>query len=150
MIRGSVRSLCILASLAGAPLVAQAPPPTTYDIVIAGGRVMDPASGTDMVANVGVVNGRVAAISKQRLAGKRTLEARGLVVAPGFIDILARPTVHREGQLFKVTDGVTSVLGMHGGPAVIPPWYEARQKAGSLHHFGTTVGHAGSVTGRSR
>jgi N-acyl-D-aspartate/D-glutamate deacylase len=142
-----IRAATCIATLLAVPLLAQAPAPTTYDIVIAGGRVMDPASATDMIANVGVAKGRVAAISRQRLAGRLTIDARGLVVAPGFIDILARPTVHRDGQRFKVTDGVTAVLGMHGGPALIPAWYEARQKAGSLHHFGTTVGHAGSVTG---
>jgi dihydroorotase len=141
------RSAACVVCLFTVSLHAQAPRVTTYEVVIAGGRVMDPASGYDRVANVGLANGRVAAIATERLAGRRTLDARGLVVAPGFIDILARPTVHREGQLFKVTDGVTAVLGMHGGPAAIPPWYTAREQAGSLHHFGTTVGHAGSVTG---
>src|SRR2546429_6536746 len=59
----------------------------TYDLVIAHGRVMDPESGLDAVRNMGIRGGKIAVISTGPLEGKQTMEARGLVVAPGFIDL---------------------------------------------------------------
>ena len=63
-----------------------------YDLVIAGGRVMDPESGFDAVRNIGIRDGKVAAISQEPLAGRIVLVAAGNVVAPGFIDL------HSHGQ----------------------------------------------------
>jgi dihydroorotase len=112
-----------------------------YDVVIQGGRVMDPASGTDMVADVGIRDDRIVNISSARLQGRSVLDATGLVVAPGFIDILAGPPREPEGQRFKVTDGVTTVLGMHGGPVDVPAWYADHAAAGSLNNYGRVIGH---------
>ncbi|PYO91458.1 MAG: D-glutamate deacylase, partial [Gemmatimonadetes bacterium] len=58
-----------------------------YDRVILGGHVMDPASGLDAIRNVGLQNGRVAVITTNAITGRDTIDARGLVVAPGFIDL---------------------------------------------------------------
>ncbi len=107
---------------------------------------MDPESGTDMVANLGVRNGRVAAIASGALRGRTVLDATGLVVAPGFIDILASPPREFQGQSMKIMDGVTTVLAMHGGPVDIPGWYADLAEAGSLNNYGTTIGH-GSLRG---
>ncbi len=63
-----------------------------HDIVIRGARVMDPESGLDGVRDVGVRDGRIAAISEARLEGARVIDASGLVLAPGFIDL------HEHGQ----------------------------------------------------
>jgi len=57
-----------------------------YDLVIANGRVMDPESGLNAVRNVGITAGKIRAISTSHLNGKSTIDAKGLVVAPGFID----------------------------------------------------------------
>ncbi len=94
---------------------AEAPPPDgfVYDHVIVGGRVIDPASGYDMVANVGLVGKTICAISTNELHGKATTAASGLVVAPGFIDVLSyEPNAY--GAWFKIGDGVTTNLCMHG------------------------------------
>lgn len=94
---------------------AEAPPPsdTVFDIVISGGRVMDPASGYDAVANVGLIGERIALISTDSLTGKSTIDAAGKVVAPGFIDLLSyEPNPY--GVWYKLGDGVTTNLGMHG------------------------------------
>src|SRR5258708_28209365 len=56
-----------------------------FDVVIAGGRVMDPESGLDGVRNVGITGGRIAAISATPLQGRTTIEAGSLVVSPGVI-----------------------------------------------------------------
>ena len=58
-----------------------------YDVVLHGGRVMDPESGLDAVRNVGIRDGRIEAIGEDTLHGTRTIDATGLVVAPGFIDL---------------------------------------------------------------
>src|SRR5437899_7516128 len=63
-----------------------------YDLVIADGRVMDPESGLDAIRSVGIRNGKIAAISSGTLGGKKSIDARGLAVAPGFIDL------HQHGQ----------------------------------------------------
>jgi N-acyl-D-aspartate/D-glutamate deacylase len=142
-------AFCILIAVVGAacaPVARRAavPDPSAreYDIVVTGGRVIDPDSGRDAAANVGVLDGRIASISTRPLMGRRQIDATGLVVAPGFIDILAAPSREFQGQTFKVMDGVTTVVGMHGGPVDITKWYDERVAAGSLHHYGTTIGHA--------
>src|SRR6202041_2264528 len=63
-----------------------------YDLVIANGRVMDPESGLDAVRNMGISGGKIRAMSSSPLQGKATMDAKGLVVAPGFIDM------HEHGQ----------------------------------------------------
>ena len=57
-----------------------------YDLVISNGRVMDPETNLDEIANVGIEGGRIAAITGKQITGKETIDATGLVVAPGFID----------------------------------------------------------------
>jgi len=94
---------------------AAAPPPGdfVFDYAINNGRVIDPASGYDAVAHVGVVGSTVALISTVPLKGKQVIDARNLVVAPGFIDLLSYEP-NDLGTWFKVGDGVTTNLGMHG------------------------------------
>ncbi|MBI3982953.1 MAG: amidohydrolase family protein [Gemmatimonadetes bacterium] len=113
----------------------------TLDLVITGGRVIDPASGLDAVRSVGIAGDRITVVTAEPVRSRRTIDARGLVVAPGFIDLLAGTSVEAEGQIYKVFDGVTTVVSMHGGPVDVERWYAARGDTGSYHHFGTTVGH---------
>ena len=112
---------------------------TTYDVVIANGRVMDPESGLDAVRNVGISNGKIAAISDGTLKGTRVIDAKGLVVAPGFIDL------HEHGQNeesygLMVRDGVTSALEIEVGTGDIARWYAEREK-GQIVNYGASIGH---------
>jgi N-acyl-D-aspartate/D-glutamate deacylase len=111
----------------------------TYDLVIANGRVMDPESALDAVRNVGIRGGKIAAISSGPLEGKQTVDAKGLVVAPGFIDL------HEHGQEprnyeFQAHDGVTTSLELEVGTADVDQWY-TRREGKSLINFGVSIGH---------
>jgi N-acyl-D-glutamate deacylase len=68
-----------------------------YDLVLAGGRVMDPETGMDAVRNVGIRDGKIVRISSEALNGHRVIHANGLVVAPGFIDL------HQHGQIWQAS-----------------------------------------------
>ena len=111
----------------------------TYDVVIANGRVMDPESGLDAVRNVGISGGKIRAISSRALKGKQTFDAKGLVVAPGFIDL------HQHGQdaenyRAKAADGVTTALELELGVADVDRWYGEREGR-ALINFGASAGH---------
>lgn len=112
---------------------------TPYDIVLTGGRVLDPESQLDEVRNIGLQGNRIAAVSAGPLRGRVTVDATGLVIAPGLIDL------HSHGQddenyRFKARDGVTTALELEVGAADIPAWY-AEREGKSLINFGVTVGH---------
>src|SRR6266436_5661730 len=111
----------------------------TYDVVIANGRVMDPESGLDAVRNVGIRSGKIAVISSGPLEGKQTIDAWGLVVAPGFIDL------HQHGQdaenyAVKAADGVTTALELEVGVADVDRWYGEREGNARIN-FGASAGH---------
>jgi N-acyl-D-aspartate/D-glutamate deacylase len=136
------RSLLLLLCLAGAaPAATAAPPsPPTYDVVLAGGRVMDPESGLDAIRNVGISGDRIARISAETLAGKRVIDVKGLVLAPGFIDVHQHAQDPQSGRL-KAFDGVTTALEMEIGVPDVAAFLE--RKAGrSLINYGTTASHA--------
>jgi len=109
------------------------------DVVIANGRVMDPESGLNAVRNVGIIAGKIRAISTSHLNGKSTIDAKGLVVAPGFIDL------HEHGQTlekyrYQAHDGVTTSLELEVGTVDVDRWYVEREGK-SLINFGVSVGH---------
>jgi len=107
----------------------------TYELVIAGGRVIDPASGFDRVAHVGVDGGRITAVGPDPLRGRTTIDAMDRVVSPGFIDILSyEPNDY--GIWFKVADGVTTNLGMHGINARATDFFSRFGAEGSPCHYG--------------
>lgn len=126
----------LLVAVGVVPACAKKP---TYDLVIANGRVIDPASGRDGVTHIGITAGKIAALSETPLAGSRVIDAANHVVAPGFIDL------HEHGQTeesyrMMVRDGVTTALELEVGVADIAKFYDER-KAGQLVNYGASVGH---------
>jgi N-acyl-D-aspartate/D-glutamate deacylase len=129
---------CLLAWLAGMSFDAGLPAPA-LDLVILHGRVMDPESNLDAERNLGISGGKVREVTTREIRGKETIEARGLVVAPGFIDL------HQHGQQtrnyqFKARDGVTTSLELEAGTDDVDAWY-AEREGRTLIHFGVSVGH---------
>ena len=112
---------------------------TVYDLVILNGRVIDPESKTDAVRNLGITNGVIKAISSNKLQGRSVIDAGGLVVSPGFIDL------HQHGQdeenyRFKAMDGVTTALELEVGTGDVDAWYAQREQK-SLINYGVSAGH---------
>lgn len=112
-----------------------------HDVVIAGGRVLDPVTGKIHEGEVGVRDGKISTVTGRRLQGKVRLDASGKIVTAGFVDILAN--THPEGDRYKVMDGVTTVLSTHGGPVEVAKWAQETQSRGPLVNFGTVCGHFG-------
>lgn len=108
-----------------------------YDVVLKGGRVIDPETKLDAIRNVGILNNRIAQISSDPLQGKEIIDVSGLVVAPGFIDmhVHGRSNVEQEYQLH---DGVTTALELEFGIEHLGKWYESR-KGKALINYGASV-----------
>ncbi|MFD8288936.1 amidohydrolase family protein [Streptomyces lavendulae] len=88
------------------------------DLVIRGARVADGTGGPSYTADVAVHEGRIAAIGRVPGGGRRTLDARGLVLAPGFVDMHAHSDLallRDPDHSAKAAQGVTlEVLGQDG------------------------------------
>lgn len=110
-----------------------------YDTVVLRGRVIDPETKLDAIRSIGIRNGRIAAISRSELKGKRTIDAAGLVVAPGFIDPIAHGQNLRNDRL-QILDGVTTKLQMESGAENASNWYKA-QAGQRLCNYGAGAGH---------
>lgn len=130
--------------LALVPAAASAQRAAPLDVVLIGGRVIDPETNLDAVRSVGIRNGRIVSITAgSAVPGARdTVDAHGLVIAPGFIDL------HAHGQdsvnySFLARDGVTTALEMEIGTYPVAPWY-ARRAGHALINYGATVGHPGA------
>ena len=109
------------------------------DIVILNGRVIDPASGLDEARNIGISDGKIQMITVKVITGRSVIDASGLVVSPGFIDI------HQHGQdaenyRYKAMDGVTTVLELEMGTNDVDKWYAEREGKAIINH-GVSIGH---------
>jgi len=129
---------CLMLSLALAlPAVA-----ADYDLVILNGRVIDPETMLDATLNVGVKDGTIAIITKDTITGAETIDARGLVVAPGFIDTHFHAL---DGLSIRLSalDGHTTGMDLEAGALNIDEWYASKNGAWPLN-YGTTVSHEGA------
>lgn len=110
-----------------------------YDIVISGGRIIDPDSGMDSVGNVAISDGKIAEISLSELSAEETINAEGNVVCPGFIDLHCHP---QDTEIFEVQakDGVTTTLELEVGTGDISKFY-SRWKGNAAVNYGASIGH---------
>ena len=120
-------------------LAASAAYAQDYDLVISNGRVMDPETMFDDVANVGISDGRIIAISKGPLSGAETIDATGHVVAPGFIDTHYH-AVDEFATKMALRDGVTTGMDLELGAFNVGGWYDEKAETGWQVNYGTTAG----------
>lgn len=112
-------------------------PSIEYDIVLTGGRVIDPETKLDAIKNVGIINNRIAQISSEQLKGKQTINVTGLVVAPGFIDLHVHGRTNIE-QEYQLHDGLTTALELEWGIENLKEWYATRESK-ALINYGASV-----------
>ncbi|HKB07349.1 MAG TPA: D-aminoacylase [Candidatus Polarisedimenticolia bacterium] len=112
----------LLPATVAAPAPAPANPPAAveaYDVLVRGGRIVDGSGNPWFAADLAIRGDRIAAIGSLKNArAHRTIDARGLVVAPGFIDMLGQSefTVLVDPQVrSKITQGITTELTGEGG-----------------------------------
>lgn len=109
----------------------------SYDIVLNGGRVIDPETGLDAVRNVGIRGDAIAAVSAAPLAGKRVIDVSGLIVAPGFIEL------HQHGfddasYRAMALDGVTTALELEVGVPDIQRFVDVNRGKALIHYGAST------------
>ncbi len=110
-----------------------------FDLVFKNARVLDPETQLDAVRNVGIREGVIRAVSEEELRGRETVNATGLALSPGFIDL------HQHGHSLqdywlKAKDGVTTACEFEIGTSDIDAWYAAREGKTPLN-FGVSIGH---------
>jgi N-acyl-D-glutamate deacylase len=120
---------------------AQSPPAAVpmdrvvYDLVLANGRVIDPETGLDGIRSVGISDGRIAAIERTPLTGRMVLDATGLVIAPGFIDLHAHGHDLAAARM-QAFDGVTTALELESGTLPVAVAYEQIAREGRPINYG--------------
>ena len=116
------------------PVFAQSP----YDIVILNGRVIDPETDFDSISNVGIKDGTIVAMTEDSIRGDKTIDATGLIVSPGFIDIHSH-SFELTGQRMQAFDGVTTSLEMESGVLPVASWYDLMAEEGRILNYGATA-----------
>lgn len=110
-------------------------------LVISGGRLVDPASGFDGVGDIALLDGKIVAVGTGIGSAARTIDATGLVVAPGFIDL------HAHGQSIpadrmQAFDGVTTTLDLEAGVLPVASWYDKQADKGRVLNYGAATNWA--------
>src|SRR4051812_14778904 len=120
------------------------------NVIITGGRVVDPASGMDAIGDVAVVGGPVSAVRSGLGSAERVIDATGLVVAPGFIDLHAHGQ-SRPADRMQALDGVTTTLDLEAGVLPVASWYRRKADKGRVLNYGAAANWAfariGAMTG---
>jgi N-acyl-D-aspartate/D-glutamate deacylase len=129
----------LLLALIGSSFVISTQARDVYDVVILNGRVIDPESNLDAVRNIGISRGRIEVVTTSKLSGPVVINAHGLVVSPGFID-LHQHGQNEENYRFKAMDGVTTALELEVGTRDVDRWY-AEREGKTLINYGVSVGH---------
>ena len=125
----------ILTSSILALSVGEAQATDIFDIVVANGPVIDPETGLDGVRSIGIRAGRIEAIAGRPLRGRTTIDATGLVVAPGFIDLHAHGQ-DLSGARMQAFDGVTTALDLESGTLPVAAAYDRIAREGRPINYG--------------
>jgi dihydroorotase len=123
--------------------------PAKYDLLVKGGRVIDPSLRLDAIRDVAVVSGRIAAVDAN-IAGDaaETIDARDKLVVPGLIDIHSHATRATDGPALNLADGVTGFVDAGStGADRIHETIAAARSAPQLCRVLINIGRAGILPG---
>lgn len=109
-----------------------------YDIVILNGRVMDPETNLDATKNIGIKDGKISVITDDEIEGKESIDAKGHVVCPGFIDLHQHIGSIPFGQKLALRDGVTTPLECELGAYPLSSFYD-KLEGKSITNYGATI-----------
>jgi N-acyl-D-amino-acid deacylase len=139
--------LLLGALTAGGALLSAGSSGPRYDLVIAGGRIVDGSGAPWYRADVGIAQGRIARIGAiPRREGRELLEAEGRFVVPGFIDVhmhVEEDLPERPDAENLIADGATTIVtGNCGGSEIsLLPWFERLEGSGVAVNVGSLIGH---------
>ena len=108
---------------------------TDFDIVLRGGRVIDPESGLDAVRDVAIAGDRVARVGAGLPSGRREADVTGQVVTAGFIDMHSHAG-DLGGSRLQAMDGVTTALELEAGAAPVRTAYARAAADGRTINYG--------------
>src|SRR5258707_4872469 len=107
---------------------------TSHDIVLRGGRVIDPETGLDAVCDVAVTGGRITELGPGLGPGTTDVDVAGQVVTAGFIDLHSH-TADVAGLRLRALDGVTTALELEAGISPVEPAYRRSAADGKAARF---------------
>ena len=96
---------------------------------------MDPETSLDAIMNVGIKDGKIAAVTKDELSGKEVIDVKGLVVSPGFIDTHQHSLDIADGRL-AAQDGTTTHMEFEFGRSPVAEAYDIVAKRGHPINYG--------------
>lgn len=110
-----------------------------FDLIIRGGRTIDPETARDEICDVAIKDGLIVAVGDVGGSAERTIEAGGLIVTAGFVDL------HGHGQSvpadrMQAFDGVTTSLELEIGVLPVARWYDEQAEAGRVLNYGASAG----------
>ena len=113
-----------------------------YPLVITGGKAF--IDGSWQRPFIGITPEGRLKISSTELMADQIIDATGLIVSPGFIDILADNSTNPERtyqtvEKYKLTDGVTTVMQMHGGSHEVWNYYDYFEQKPHRTHYGVSI-----------
>ncbi|MFC5679648.1 amidohydrolase family protein [Aeromicrobium endophyticum] len=115
------------------------PAPAIHDLVITGGRLIDPETGLDDIGQVGITGGTITAVTTdEELVGRRVLDASGRIVGPGWIDLHSHAQTVA-GSRLQVLDGVTTALDLEGGVTDVSAFLRGAAVQGRATHYGSSA-----------
>lgn len=135
MLRRTLCCAALIVSLVLPPAMAE----ESYSLVINNGRVIDPETGLNAIRHIGISADQIATVSEQALVGSKVIDASGLVVSPGFIDLHTHSPTPL-GQYYQAFDGVTTAMELEAGFSPVKN-YAAQISAEPMINYGASAGY---------
>jgi N-acyl-D-amino-acid deacylase len=116
-----------------------------YELVINHGTLIDPKTEVQTVGNIGISKGRIAIITREEITGAETIDAKDLIVSPGFVDIHSHLNYPLYPAWCSVRQGITTCLSGNCGISPHMPiakYLDLMEFNGYPLNFATLVGHS--------